>query len=183
VDYAGHAGCGVAHGQNVATWGRRVSPNDAPVPARSEPLVRWAFAPWRQLSHPRHWRGQRHPSGDAPGAFPRLRVVGDPREPPTQLDSGRQLSLLIEGRADRSGIGLGNDEHGGKMGGMPPMGKLTFVAPCCAIVKFIPPTHLPAAVPRCCSPPPRIRLRDRAAPLIDCVSWILSAMARIDCPL
>jgi hypothetical protein len=40
---------------------------------------------------------------------PRLRVVGDPREPPSQLDSGRQLSLLVEDGADRGSIGLGDN--------------------------------------------------------------------------
>jgi hypothetical protein len=56
-------------------------------------------------------------------ALPRLRVVGDPREPPTQLDSGRQLSLLIDGRADRSGIGLGDNEHLGSMAARAAAGK------------------------------------------------------------
>jgi hypothetical protein len=42
---------------------------------------------------------------------PRFRVVSDPRKSPTQLDGGRQLSLLIEDGADRGGIGLGDDEH------------------------------------------------------------------------
>ena len=54
---------------------------------------------------------QRHPPGDAPGACPRLRVVSDPRKPPAQLNNSRQLSLLIEGGADRGSIGLGDDEH------------------------------------------------------------------------
>ena len=65
-------------------------------------------------TQPRHrarldWR--RQPPGDAPGACPRLHVVSDPRKPQAQLNSSRQLSLLIEGGADRSGIGLGDDEH------------------------------------------------------------------------
>jgi lipopolysaccharide export system ATP-binding protein len=47
---------------------------------------------------------QRRPPGDAPRARTRLRVVGHAREPPTQLDSGRQLSLLIEDSADRIGL-------------------------------------------------------------------------------
>ena len=65
-------------------------------------------------TQPRHrWRlgWQRRPPRDAPGARSRLRVVGDPWEPPAQLDSGRQLSLLIEDGSDRGGIGLGDDEH------------------------------------------------------------------------
>jgi hypothetical protein len=54
---------------------------------------------------------QRSPPGDAPSVCPRLRVVGDPREPPAQLDSSRQLSLLVEDGADRGSIGLGDNEH------------------------------------------------------------------------
>jgi hypothetical protein len=34
-------------------------------------------------------RGQRLPTGDGPGARPRLYVVGDAREQPAQLDGGR----------------------------------------------------------------------------------------------
>jgi hypothetical protein len=65
----------------------------------------------------------RRPPGDAPGEFPCLRIVGDPGEPPTQLDSGRQLSLLIEDRADRSGICLGDNEHPISMVAHPVAGK------------------------------------------------------------
>jgi hypothetical protein len=54
-----------------------------------------------------HWR----PPGDAPGARPRVRVVGDSWEPPAQLDNGRQLSLFIEDGTDRGGIGFGDDKH------------------------------------------------------------------------
>jgi hypothetical protein len=62
---------------------------------------------------PRHRasRWNRRPTRDGPGAYARLHVVGDPWEPPTQLDRSRQLSLLIEDGADRSSISLGNDEH------------------------------------------------------------------------
>jgi hypothetical protein len=65
-------------------------------------------------TQPRHWAQldwQRRPPSDAPGARPCFRVVGDPWEPPAQLDSGRQLSLLIEDGADRVSIGLGDDKH------------------------------------------------------------------------
>ena len=58
----------------------------------------------------------RRPPGDGPGASPRLGIVGDPREPPAQLDGGRQLALLIEDSADRSNIGFGDDEHSKSMG-------------------------------------------------------------------
>jgi hypothetical protein len=51
------------------------------------------------------------------------RVGRRSREPPTQLDSGRQLSLLIEGRADRSGTGLGDKEHPNSMGAHTVVGK------------------------------------------------------------
>jgi hypothetical protein len=59
---------------------------------------------------------QRRPPGDAPDAYPRLRV-GDPWKPPPQLDSGRSLSLTIGDRADRGGNGLGDDEHPTSNGG------------------------------------------------------------------
>jgi hypothetical protein len=65
-------------------------------------------------TQPRHRSGldwQRRPPGDAPGAGPRLRVVSDPREPPPQLDSSRQFSLLVEDSADRGSIGLRDNEH------------------------------------------------------------------------
>ncbi len=58
---------------------------------------------------------QRCPPGDCSGAGARLRVVGDPWEPSAHLDSGRQLSLLIEDGSDRGGISLGNDEHPNSM--------------------------------------------------------------------
>lgn len=58
---------------------------------------------------------QRRPPGNAPSVCPRLRVVGDPREPPAQLDSSRQLSILVEDRPDRGGIGLGDNEHPNNM--------------------------------------------------------------------
>ncbi len=64
-----------------------------------------------QLGHRAKLGWQRRPPGDAPGARPRLRVVGDSWEPPAQLDNGRQLSLLIEDGADSGGIGFGDDEH------------------------------------------------------------------------
>jgi hypothetical protein len=54
---------------------------------------------------------QRRPTGDAPSAFPRLGVVGNPREPSAQLDSSRQLSFLREDSANCGSIGLGDNEH------------------------------------------------------------------------
>jgi len=58
----------------------------------------------------RAWR-QRLPSGDDARALPRLQVVCDTGEQAPQLDRGRQLALLLECGADRSGFCLGNDEH------------------------------------------------------------------------
>jgi hypothetical protein len=69
-------------------------------------------------TQPRHRTrlgGQRRPPSDAPGAFPGLGVVGDPWKPPAQLDCSRQLSLLVEDRADRGSIGLGDNEHPNSM--------------------------------------------------------------------
>jgi hypothetical protein len=53
---------------------------------------------------------QRRPPGNAPSAFPRLRVVSDPWEPSAQLDSSRQLSFLSEDSANRGSIGLGDNK-------------------------------------------------------------------------
>jgi hypothetical protein len=74
-----------------------------PHQARGQPDIQSGL-----LSRPESWRS---PPGDAPGACPGPRVVSDPRKPSTQLNSSRQLSLLIEGGADRSGIGISDDEH------------------------------------------------------------------------
>jgi hypothetical protein len=38
-----------------------------------------------------------------------LGVVGDPRKSPVQLNSSRQLALLVEDGPD--GIGIGDEEH------------------------------------------------------------------------
>jgi hypothetical protein len=54
---------------------------------------------------------QRRPPGDSSDAGSRLGVVGDTWESSTQLDSCRQLSLLMKHITDRGGICLGDDEH------------------------------------------------------------------------
>ena len=64
-----------------------------------------------QPDHRARWRRELLPTGDGPDVRPRLRVVGDPRKSPAQLDSSRQLTLLAEDGADRVGIGLGDEEH------------------------------------------------------------------------
>ena len=46
---------------------------------------------------------------------PALRVVGDSWKPSAQLDSSRQLTVLVEDRADRGNIGLGDNEHPNSM--------------------------------------------------------------------
>jgi hypothetical protein len=62
---------------------------------------------------PRHRANlhRRYPPSDGSGALPRFRVVADTGKPPAQLDRSRQLTFLIEDGADRSSIGLGDDEH------------------------------------------------------------------------
>lgn len=55
--------------------------------------------------------GRLPPSNDAPDTGSRLRIVGDPPEPPAQLKRSRQLALLLEDGADRGGISLSDDEH------------------------------------------------------------------------
>jgi hypothetical protein len=57
----------------------------------------------------RCWRW--FPTGDRAGALSRLGVVDDAGEQPTQFDGRRQLALLLEESADRSRIGLGDEEH------------------------------------------------------------------------
>ena len=87
-------------------------------PAGTGPATE-ADLPLTARTQRRHWARrvlQRFPSGDGPGACPRLRVVGDPWEPAAQLDGGGQLALLIENSADRGGIGLGDGEHPVRMG-------------------------------------------------------------------
>jgi hypothetical protein len=69
-----------------------------------------------QRDHRARWRRPRLPSGDGPDVRQRLRVVGDPRKSPAQLDSSRQLTLLAEDGADRVGVGLGDEEHPQSMG-------------------------------------------------------------------
>jgi hypothetical protein len=89
-------------------------------------------------TQPRHraqldW--QRRPPGDTPSVCPRLRVVGDSREPPAQLDSSRQLSVLVKDSADRGSIGLGDNEHPGSMAARTAAGKARFTLPSCGWVR------------------------------------------------
>ena len=72
-----------------------------------------------QRHHRARRRGRRLPAGDGPDAGPRLGMVGDPREALPQLDHGRQFALLVQGGADRGGIGFGYHEHGRSMGHAP----------------------------------------------------------------
>jgi hypothetical protein len=58
------------------------------------------------------WRGL--PSSDRPDLGSRLRVVGDPRKSPAQLDSSPQLTLLIGDSADC--VGVGHEEYLQKRG-------------------------------------------------------------------
>jgi hypothetical protein len=76
-----------------------------------------------QPGHRAWLRRWRLPSGDCPDVCPRLRVVGDPRKSPTQLDGGRQLALLVEDGADCIGIGLGDEEHSKRMAARRTAGK------------------------------------------------------------
>jgi hypothetical protein len=75
-------------------------------------------------------RGQRPPRGDGARALPRLRIVGHTGEQTAQLDRGSELAALVEGDADGGGLGLGHDEHAGRMGGsVTPRATLTRLAP------------------------------------------------------
>src|SRR6202021_824571 len=77
-------------------------------------------------AEPRHRarpRRRRRPPGDGPGACPGLRVVDDPRKPPPQLNSSRQLPFLIEDGADHGSTGLGDEEHLKDMVTRPTAGK------------------------------------------------------------
>jgi hypothetical protein len=53
-----------------------------------------------------------------------LCVVGDAREALAQLDRGREFAPLLVDGADRSGIGLSDDEHRWSMGMTLPRGEL-----------------------------------------------------------
>jgi hypothetical protein len=99
---AAHAGAGLAPKRPTVTATQ-------PTPCPQLPLA------GTQPRHGAHW--QRRPPSDGPGALRRLPVVGNAREQAPQLDGGRQLAVLIEDGADRGGIGFGDDEHGGRMGG------------------------------------------------------------------
>jgi hypothetical protein len=60
----------------------------------------------------------------------RFRVVGDPWEPSAQLDSSRELSLLIKHGTDRGGIGLG---HVRTIAGWKPL-----PSPPCSVIRLRP---------------------------------------------
>jgi hypothetical protein len=78
---------------------------------------------------------QRLPASNGADTLPCLRVVRDTGEPRAQLDRSRQLAALFVGGADRSGIRLGDDEHGGEHGDHRPAYKSS------AIVASWPPRH------------------------------------------
>ena len=60
----------------------------------------------------RAWRSrQRLPARNRPDTCSRFRVVANPRKTAAQLDSCRQLALLVEDGADCIGIGLGDEKH------------------------------------------------------------------------
>jgi len=52
---------------------------------------------WMRPFHRTWCLGHWLPAGDGPGAGPRLLVVEDAREPPAQLNGGRELAPLLEG--------------------------------------------------------------------------------------
>ena len=82
--------------------------------------------------HRPHWARldrQRRPPGDAPSAFPRLGVVGNPREPSAQLDGSRQLSFLSEDSANCGSVGFGDNEHPDSMLARTTVGKASCVLP------------------------------------------------------
>jgi hypothetical protein len=66
---------------------------------------------------------QRLPSSNGPGACQCLDLVQDARETPAHLNGSRQLAFLIDGSADRSSIGLSDDEHLNSMGAIATAGK------------------------------------------------------------
>ena len=69
--------------------------------------------PFGSLHRPQR---QRLPARDGPGALPCLRVVGDAREQPPQLERSREFAPLLIDGADRSLVLLGDDEHRWSMG-------------------------------------------------------------------
>jgi len=107
-----HRGC---IKQSALSWLTRGNMPE-PVKQRVAGKARLAIATgvWRR--HRARCRCWRPPASDGPGACLRLCVVGDARKPPPQLGHGRQFAPLLEGGADRGGIGLGDDEHDQSIG-------------------------------------------------------------------
>jgi hypothetical protein len=69
-----------------------------------------------QLCHRGRGNRRRFPAGNDSGVFACRGVVGDAEKPATHLDGGRQFSLLVEGSADRGGIGFADNKHAERMG-------------------------------------------------------------------
>src|SRR3954452_6369521 len=87
-----------APGAPASAWAVWVAADRGPVlGSRSLPL----------LFGRRRWR----PPGDDPRALAGLRVVGDQREVPLELDDARQLAALVIGVADGFSSGFVHDEH------------------------------------------------------------------------
>ena len=80
------------------------------------------------LLHRAQRDGQGFPAGDGPGAGAGLRGVCDGGEQPAQFDRGRELAALLVDGADRGGLGLGDDEHAGRMGRLVTVGKAPSVS-------------------------------------------------------
>jgi hypothetical protein len=85
----------------IAAAGNSFRPRSRPNPHYARQWIAFYRSPARQ----------RLPSGNSSDVRPRLRVGGDPRKSPAQLDSSRQLAFLVEDGADCVGIGLGHEEH------------------------------------------------------------------------
>ena len=60
--------------------------------------------------------GHRLPAGNGPSPIPRRHMIRDAREPPTELNCGRQLACPDKGIADSGGIRVGDQEHLGSIG-------------------------------------------------------------------
>jgi hypothetical protein len=86
--------------------------NRAGCPGAESPCV----APAVQARRRARRQGQRLPASDGPGGGPSLVVIRDAAEQPAQLDGSRQLTTLIESRANSGCIFLGDDKHLRSMG-------------------------------------------------------------------
>jgi hypothetical protein len=91
----------------VSTFWGLIDTNNPDIAAR---LAALALARMK-LCHMGRRNRHGHPSGDGPGMFSCLRIIGDARKTPAHLNDRRQLALPLKNFADRGGIFIGDNIH------------------------------------------------------------------------